>query len=377
LSLIATGQSVSCCLYSSSVLKRACALWLTHILLVHVCIMWINSVIQISTNIINNSFKFANREKVLTRVEVVQTLQDSVKAMEAMSDRFDGFVFSMKNGRMLTSYDDARMFTEDYPRKARENWVCLTVSDFGSGIKKVSWEKCSSHAQKVGEATVGSTVQDLACICVSLCHQLGGYVACFSTSNVGTTFHVGILVEVVHSDESILGDESEANRSGSWTFDGAIPLRSSILINDDNKVNLNLLHLWLKRELKKARKHVDVVTADGGEAAVDMYKKLLPSVVIIDYHMPGMNGLEATKVIRKYEEDLGLQSSYILSYTADLSTEANDLLLSSGANSIMTKPPPTEFIPELVRRMEMSTKTNVMQNYSSCVDSGESNSSSS
>ena len=84
-----------------------------------------------------------------------------------------------------------------------------------------------------------------------------------------------------------------------------------------------------------------------------------------------MNGLEATRAIRQYEQVHSVEPSYILSYTADYSREATDLLLSSGSDGIMTKPPPRDFIANLVRRMEVSTKTKVMQDYKGCVDSGE------
>uniref|UniRef100_A0A7S3L7N0 Phytochrome n=1 Tax=Amphora coffeiformis TaxID=265554 RepID=A0A7S3L7N0_9STRA len=204
-------------------------------------------------------------------------------------------------------------------------------------------------------------------ICVSLCHQLGGYIACLSTPNIGTTFHVGIPVEILHGRDTT--SDFENNRD-EGTIDASIPLRSSILIVDDNKVNLKLLKMSLKKELRNAEKYVDVVMADGGEAAFAKYKEILPSVVIIDYHMPGMNGLDATKAIRKYEQAHGIQPSFILSYTADLSCEAHDLLVTSGSDGIMTKPPPRDFIQKLVRRMEVSKTTQVMQNYTDCATSG-------
>jgi hypothetical protein len=78
--------------------------------------------------------------------------------------------------------------------------------------------------------------------------------------------------------------------------------------------------------------------------------------------------LEAIQAIREYEEEHSIHPSYILSYTADLSTHATDALLSSGSDGIMTKPPPKGFVANLVRRMEISTKTNVMQKYVTCVN---------
>lgn len=178
-------------------------------------------------------------------------------------------------------------------------------------------------------------------------------------------------MEVISGSDAPGSSEEEDNKEKVHPKEGTIPLHGPILIVDDNKVNLKLLRLHLTKELKKAKKHVDVISAESGEVAFEKYKNSLPSIVIIDYHMPGMNGLEATTAIRTYERMHLLQPSFILSYTADLSAEACNLLVSSGSDGIMTKPPPKDFLQNLVGRMEMGKKTKIMEEYKGCVDCGE------
>ena len=48
--------------------------------------------------------------------------------------------------------------------------------------------------------------------------------------------------------------------------------------------------------------HCDIV--DNGEAAVDKVKEVAYSVVLMDIHMPGISGLEATKIIRSFDKEL-------------------------------------------------------------------------
>ena len=69
--------------------------------------------IQISTNVINNVMKFAKNGKVRGSATVVPALQDRLGMMKEWVQRFDGFVFSITGGNMMTCFDDARAQTEE------------------------------------------------------------------------------------------------------------------------------------------------------------------------------------------------------------------------------------------------------------------------
>jgi hypothetical protein len=132
-------------------------------------------------------------------------------------------------------------------------------------------------------------------ICVSLCHDLGEFMACSSTFNQGTNFFVAVPVEIVLKDpgseisfEDALIKEEPTTR---------IPLHGPILIVDDNKVNVKVLHRQLENELKKVNIQAELISAYGGEVALQLYKARLPSVLIVDYHMPFMDGVETTRAI--------------------------------------------------------------------------------
>lgn len=65
---------------------------------------------------------------------------------------------------------------------------------------------------------------------------------------------------------------------------------------------------------------LQVALADNGQAAVDSYKKLHETleVVLMDIHMPGMDGTEATEKIREWEEEQGLEPKVILGLTGNV-----------------------------------------------------------
>ena len=71
-----------------------------------------------------------------------------------------------------------------------------------------------------------------------------------------------------------------------------------ILVVEDNKIN----QMITKKILNKMGLHCDIV--DNGEAAVDKVKEVAYSVVLMDIHMPGISGLEATKIIRSFDKEL-------------------------------------------------------------------------
>jgi len=125
------------------------------------------------------------------------------------------------------------------------------------------------------------------------------------------------------------------------------------MVVDDNRVNVRILHRALQISLKAANINLDVLTAEGGDAAIALYKDTHPSLCIIDYHMPETDGIAATAAIRAYEEAQGLDASRILCYTADVCDQSKQLLLKSGFDDVISKPPGKGFISELVGRMHV------------------------
>jgi len=71
-----------------------------------------------------------------------------------------------------------------------------------------------------------------------------------------------------------------------------------VLVVEDNKIN----QMITKKILTKMELSCDVV--DNGESAVDMVKTNNYDIVLMDIHMPGISGIEATKIIRTFDKQL-------------------------------------------------------------------------
>jgi PAS domain S-box-containing protein len=111
--------------------------------------------------------------------------------------------------------------------------------------------------------------------------------------------------------------------------------RLSILLAEDNEVNA----LLASAALGRAGHEVQVV--GNGRSAVEAVTSASAKrfdVVLMDLHMPVMDGLDALALIRKYEEEKGLPPVPIMVLTADGQETTRHSVLAHGASGFVTKP---------------------------------------
>jgi signal transduction histidine kinase/ActR/RegA family two-component response regulator len=100
-----------------------------------------------------------------------------------------------------------------------------------------------------------------------------------------------------------------------------------ILVVEDNKIN----QMITKKILNKMNLYCDVV--DNGEEAVERVKQERYNVVLMDIHMPGISGLEATKIIRTFDKELT-----IFALTAVTIDDKMQEFEEAGFDDIISKP---------------------------------------
>lgn len=115
-------------------------------------------------------------------------------------------------------------------------------------------------------------------------------------------------------------------------------MQRTILIVDDDKKTVDLIRLYLEKERHR------VIVAYDGQQALDLARQKLPSLIILDWMLPKVDGLDVCRILRA-ESD-----TPIIMLTAR-STEDEKLLgLNLGADDYLTKP----FSPrELVARVRV------------------------
>ncbi len=121
----------------------------------------------------------------------------------------------------------------------------------------------------------------------------------------------------------------------------------SVLVAEDNEINAILA----RSALQKAGYKVDVV--NNGKAAVEALEATTNrrryDVVLMDLHMPVMDGLDAISLIRRHEEETGIAPVPIMVLSADSQEQTRYATLAHGASGFLTKPLDPE---QLVRAVE-------------------------
>ncbi|MCW8344423.1 response regulator [Vibrio sp. ZSDZ65] len=128
---------------------------------------------------------------------------------------------------------------------------------------------------------------------------------------------------------------------------------SSFLIVEDDKVQQFLL----KRILMKQEYQADTV-GDGSDA-VDWVRNQRADIIFMDCIMPGMGGIEATKLIRKHESDSNLTTpSTIIGATALTSVAEHKACIEAGMDYVISKPYKSDEIIKVIKKYVAFQKLN-------------------
>jgi len=109
----------------------------------------------------------------------------------------------------------------------------------------------------------------------------------------------------------------------------------AVLVAEDNEINA----LLARSALTRAGHRVDIVS--NGRQAVEAATSrpgMRHDVILMDYQMPVMDGMEAIAAIRAHESANGLPPVPIIVLTADERAEISEAMLARGANGVLAKP---------------------------------------
>jgi DNA-binding NarL/FixJ family response regulator len=117
----------------------------------------------------------------------------------------------------------------------------------------------------------------------------------------------------------------------------AEPIR--LLLVEDNEVFREALELLLE-----LRSDIDVVASvSDGSAAVDAAVEHQPDVVLMDYRLPGIDGVQATRAVREAAPDVA-----VVCLTASANLREVDALFEAGAVACLSKDQELDEIVEAI-----------------------------
>ncbi|MBZ9728882.1 response regulator [Salegentibacter sp. JZCK2] len=243
-------------------------------------------------------------------------------------------------------------FTEDgdiwinVSNNSREGNIVLLdfeIKDNGEGIskekQKAIFENFTQGSTQINRK-FGGTGLGLS-IVKNLLSLLGSEIDLKSELGKGSTFAFQLKFEA---------KEVENNNSPQITEEASVEDKlegKNILIVEDNKINQMITRKILQKQ------GVICEVADNGTIAIDKTKEEEYDLILMDIHMPGISGIEATKEIRKFNSEIP-----IIALTAVTLDENLDEFFLNGFSDIIPKPYKTEeFFLKINRQLALKEST--------------------
>jgi PAS domain S-box-containing protein len=228
----------------------------------------------------------------------------------------------VSNGLKFTEAGEVRLDVRSTPEGLK-----FEVRDTGIGI---SPEHMASLFQKFeqGDASTtrrfGGTGLGLA-ICRELATLMGGSIRASSELGKGSVFTVALDLP------RIADVTTPTPRTQAWVpREQGTPLR--VLAAEDNEVNRHVLAALL--EHMGAELHF----VENGEDAVAAWEADDWCVILMDIHMPGMDGPTATRIIREREQAQGRARTPIIALTANAMSHQVESYVTAGMDDFVAKP---------------------------------------
>jgi signal transduction histidine kinase len=197
--------------------------------------------------------------------------------------------------------------------------LVLTITDSGIGIDQArlgeifdAYQQAETHTSRI----YGGTGLGLS-LCRQIVQLMSGDISVTSQLGEGSTFTAHILVQAGQLSHSI--EKSAENIS---TIEGM-----KVLVAEDNPTNRKVIEMMLRKLL------VDVSVVDNGQQLLDCIDAINPDLILMDCHMPILDGFETTRELRRR----GLKTP-IYALTAGVSSEERIECSNIGMDAVLTKP---------------------------------------
>ncbi|WP_309400738.1 PAS domain-containing hybrid sensor histidine kinase/response regulator [Cerasicoccus maritimus] len=235
---------------------------------------------QVLVNLISNAIKFTDRGRVTVKLSAKRLADDSVELHFSVSDTGIGF-----------SKEQANTIFEPFVQAD----ASITRRHGGTGL-------------------------GLA-ISRRLVELMGGKIWCESSRLLGTIFHFTIASRIIDPNSLKVKNDAELDE---------LDYQGRILLAEDNPVNRKVVQFILTRLGCTADSATD------GKEALDLHRKQPYDLVLMDVQMPNVDGLAATREMRRMSGEG--ERPWIIGLSAAAMKEDKDAAIEAGMNDFLHKP---------------------------------------
>lgn len=247
-----------------------------------------------------------------------EVIGDSIRLNQILSN-------FLSNALKFTRKGSIHILVKELEHTGSNSRIQFRVRDTGIGIPKDKQELIfESYTQASPDTTrhFGGTGLGLA-ICKKLVELQGGQIEIESEPGIGSTFGFDLKFGIPEKTDRVRRDETIESYSG---LEG-----KKILVAEDNRINFFVANKFL------GGWGVKVTHAENGKIALEILEKENFDLVLMDLHMPVMDGIEATREIRS-SEDPRINSIPVVALTAAIMSENHDKIDNLSINDYVLKP---------------------------------------
>ena len=213
------------------------------------------------------------------------------------------------------------------------------VEDTGEGIKQEDIEHIfETYVSRDAETTKNGYGLGLP-LCKIIVEKLGGKISVESEVGKGTIFRFSMpfhgTIGGVDKSKTTTTSSMRTIRIGERNGQ---QIKKKILVAEDEDSNYELVKIVLQKRYRLIRAH-------NGIEAVTLNEEEHPDLILMDIRMPGMNGLDATRIIKEVSGDTPVVALSAYAFEENI-REAKQ----AGCNEFMAKPFKVENLIDMVRR---------------------------
>ncbi len=288
------------------------------------------------------SIRFVQQTAKTKTLSITESYPDSPVVIQADERRLKQILVNLLSNAVKFTPEGGHVGLEVQPN-ANDQTVSLTVWDTGIGIPAENLEQVfqpfvqlDSRLARQYEGT------GLGLALVQLLAELHGATVSV-TSQVGQGSRFTVIMPWRQPPESTASSspttaEPAAGRPAP-TDNGYSPL---ILLAEDNAANVEVMSSYLSAMGYR------VITAKDGLEAVTHAQKMRPDLILMDIHMPELDGLEATRQIRT---NTALANIPIVALTALAMPGDRERCLAAGVDGYLSKPVSLHDLSDLIAEL--------------------------